>query len=86
MEEKLTFTGENGEEIELYILESTRIGGVDYILATDAASGDGDCYLFKDKSNSADSTAVYELVDDENEMDYLLSVFAELLDDVDLEF
>ncbi|WP_434311100.1 DUF1292 domain-containing protein [Hominifimenecus sp. rT4P-3] len=86
MEEKLTFTGENGEEIEFYILESTRIGGVDYILATDAAAGDGDCYLFKDRSDSGDATAVYELVDDENEMEYLMSVFAELLDDVDLEF
>ncbi len=84
--EKLTFQGENGEAIELYILESTRLGGVDYILATGAETGDGDCYIFKDKSDSADDTAVYEMVDDENEMDYLLSVFAELLDDVDLEF
>lgn len=84
--EKLTFQGENGEAIALYVLESTRLGGVDYILATDAESGDGDCYIFKDKSDSADDTAVYEMVEDENELDYLLSVFAELLDDVDLEF
>ena len=84
--EKLIFQGEDGEAIQLYVLESTRIGGVDYILAADAETGDGNCYIFKDKSDSADDTAVYEMVDDENEMDYLLSVFAELLDDVDLEF
>jgi len=86
MTEKLIFEGETGEELELFILEGTRIGGVDYILAADVESGDGDCYILKDKSNSAEATAVYEMVDDENEMDYLLSVFAELLDDVDLEF
>lgn len=85
MTEKLIFEGETGEELELFILEGTRIGGVDYILATDVESGDGDCYILKDKSDSAEATAVYEMVDDENEMDYLLSVFAELLDDVDLE-
>jgi len=85
MAEKLILEGETGEELELFILEGTRIGGVDYILATDVESGDGDCYILKDKSDSAEATAVYEMVDDENEMDYLLSVFAELLDDVDLE-
>ena len=84
--EKLTFEGENGETIELYILESTRLGGVDYILAADTENGDGNCYIFKDQSDSADDTAVYEAVEDENELDYLLSVFGELLDDVDLEF
>ena len=84
--DRLTFQGDDGEAIELYVLESTRIGGVDYILAADAETGDGNCYIYKDKSDSADDTAVYEMVDDENEMDYLLSVFAELLDDVDLEF
>lgn len=86
MEEKIIFTGEDGEELELFILEGTRIGGVDYILAADVETGDGNCYILKDRSDSEDATAVYEMVDDENEMDYLLSVFAELLDDVDLEF
>ena len=49
-------------------------------------SGDGNCYILKDKSDSADTEAVYEIVEDEKELDYLINLFAELLDDVDLEF
>ena len=86
MEEKIIFTGDDGEELELFVLEGTRIGGVDYILAADVETGDGNCYILKDKSGSEEETAIYEMVDDDNEMDYLLSVFAELLEDVDLEF
>lgn len=85
MEEQIVLTGDDGEELTLYILEGTRIGGVDYILAADTQTGDGNCYILKDKSDSADETAIYEMVEDENELDYLLSLFAELLDDVDLE-
>ena len=86
MDEKIILTGEDGEKLELYILEETRIGGMDYILASDVEFGDGNCYILKDKSDSADTEAVYEIVEDEKELDYLINLFAELLDDVDLEF
>ena len=66
MDEKIILTGEDGEKLELYILEETRIGGMDYILASDVESGDGNCYILKDKSDSADTEAVYEIVEDEN--------------------
>ena len=85
MDEKITLTGDDGEVIELYILEGTRLGGVDYILASDVETGDGECYILKDISAQDDDTAVYEIVQDDHENDYLLSVFAELLEDVDLE-
>ena len=48
MDEKIILTGEDGEKLELYILEETRIGGMDYILASDVESGDGNCYILKD--------------------------------------
>lgn len=84
--EQLIFTGENGEKISLFVLESTRLAGIDYILAADTETGDGTCYILKDVSPSDTAEAVYEMVDDDNELDYLLSVFAELLEDVDLDF
>ena len=86
MEEKVILTGDSGDVWELYVLESTRIAGVDYLLATDAEIGDGDCYILKDVSGSGDAEAVYVPVEDDEELDNLLSVFAELLDDVDLEY
>ncbi|MCD8052983.1 MAG: DUF1292 domain-containing protein [Lachnospiraceae bacterium] len=84
--EKITFEGEVGEKLNLYIMESTRLAGVDYILAADVPTGDGDCYILADRSEPDAEEAVYEMVEDEKMLDYLLSVFAELMDDVDFEF
>ena len=85
MAEKVIFIGDEGEELALYVVEKTRLGGVDYILAADTETGDGSCYILRDYSGDSDETAVYEIVEDEDELDNLLSVFAELLDDLDLE-
>ena len=47
--EKITFIPENEEEaVEFYVLEETRIGGVDYILVTDSEEGDAECLILKD--------------------------------------
>ena len=86
MAEKVIFTGDEGEELPLYVVEKTRLGGVDYILAADTETGDGSCFILRDISGDSDETAVYEMVEDDDELDNLLSVFAELLDDLDLEF
>lgn len=84
--DKLILEGEGGDRLELFILESTRLAGKDYILATDVENGDGDCYILKDVSAPEDEDACYEPVEDEKELDYLLNVFTELMDDVDIEF
>ncbi len=83
--EKITFNGDN-DSIELYVLESTKLGGVDYILASDVAAGDGDCYIMKDVSAQDEADSIYEMVTDEAELDYLLGVFSELYEDADFEF
>lgn len=85
MKDKVIMIGENGEKIELYIEESTRLQGKDYILAADVAAGDGECYILEDISDGDGEESVYQFVEDEKKLDYLIGVFAELLDDVDLE-
>ncbi len=82
--DKILFTGENGEKTELYVLETTRLQGVDYILASDVEVGDGECYILKDTSAENSEEAVYELVEDDTLLDMLAGIFAELLDDVDI--
>lgn len=84
--DKIILEGEGGDRLELYILESTRLAGKDYILCTDVENGDGDCYILKDVSDETDEEACYEPVEDEKELDYVLTVFTELMDDVDIEF
>ncbi|GLB29015.1 hypothetical protein LAD12857_09380 [Lacrimispora amygdalina] len=88
-ERKITLTNDEGEEIVLYVLEETRINGMNYLLVTDSTDEDeeGECYILKDMSKQNEEEALYEFVEDDNEIDYLFKIFSELLDgaDVDIE-
>ena len=83
--DKITFISENEEAVEFYVLEETRIGGVDYILVTDSEEGDAECLILKDLSAAEDAEAVYAIVEDENELDSVFGVFEQMLEDVDIE-
>lgn len=84
--EKITFCPDGGEAVEFYVLEQTRLGGRDYILVTeDVDAEEGEALILKDVSSPEDQEAVYETVDDEQELDAVASVFADMLEDVDLE-
>jgi uncharacterized protein YrzB (UPF0473 family) len=71
------------------VLEETRINGMNYLLVTDSTDEDedGECYILKDMSKQNEEEALYEFVEDDNEIDYLFKIFSELLDgaDVDIE-
>ena len=82
--EKITFAPEGEETIDFYILETTRLGGVDYILVTDAPEGDGEAMIMKDLSDPDDTEALYEFVEDEDELKAVGKVFENILEDVDL--
>lgn len=82
--EKITFAPEGEETIDFYILETTRLGGVDYILVTDAPEGDGEAMIMKDLSDPDDAEALYEFVEDEDELKAVGKVFENILEDVDL--
>lgn len=88
-EKKITLINDEGEEIIFYVLEETRINGMNYLLVTDSADEDeeGECYILKDLSKQNEEDALYEFVEDDNEIDYLFKIFSELLDgaDVDIE-
>lgn len=83
--EKITFRPENDEPVEFYVLEQTRIGGYNYILVTDVEEGDGDALILKDLSKDGEEEGIYDIVDDDDELDAVAGVFASMLDDVDLE-
>ena len=70
--EKITFRPEGEETVEFYVLEQTRIGGHNYILVTDVEEGDGDALILKDMSQ------------DDEELEAVSGVFADMLEDVDL--
>lgn len=86
-ERKITLQTEEGEDIDLFVLEETRIGGADYLLVTDEEDedADGTCYILKDTSRRADAEAVYQFVEDDSEAEDLLKIFSQLLDGEDVE-
>ena len=85
-EEKITLQTEEGEAVDFYVVEETRINGMNYLMVTDSETEeDGECYVLKDVYCSEDSEAVYEFVENDDELDYLYRIFTELLEDVDVE-
>lgn len=83
---KVTMVTDEEETVEFYVLEETKINGKNYILVTDAEDDeDGECYILKDVSAQESDEAVYEFVEEDDEIDYLYKIFAELLEDADVE-
>ena len=82
--EKITFTPEEGGDIEFYIMEQTMIGGVNYLLVTDSEGEDGEALILCDVSAPEDPEAVYEIVDDDGTLNAVAAVFEKMMDDVDI--
>ena len=74
---------DNGETVEFYVLEQTKINGYNYILVTEDEDGDCDCYIMKETIES-DGESTYDMVEDDTELNVLAKVFAEMMDDVDI--
>ena len=88
MTEKISFKDETGEEIELYVLEETRINNMNYLLVTesdDESDEETVAYIMKGVSKSEEEEAVYEMVENDDELKYVSDIFEELLEDVDIE-
>ena len=58
------------QTLPFYVVEETKLNGVNYLLVTE-----GD----------EDAEALYEFVEDEDELEGLMKIFEQLLEDVDLE-
>ena len=84
MFQKLAFNTEDGESIELYVIEQTRIGGKNYLLVTEEADGDGEAMILRDPSGDTDQESIYEFVEDDDELQAVGSVFESMLDDVEI--
>ena len=81
--DKITFNPGGEEPVDFYVLEQTRIAGVNYILVTDFEEGDGEALILKDLSEPDAPESVFAIVDDEKELAAVAKVFEELLDDVE---
>ncbi len=85
MAEAIKIYNDNGEESEFYVLEQTRLGGTDYLLAVeDIDAGEMEAWIFK-QTGTNEEEVCYQTIDDENELKAVSGIFKELLDDCDFE-
>lgn len=80
----MVFKAEGEEAVEFYVLEQTRIGGIDYILVTDTEEDDGEALILKDMSQPGEAEALYEIVTEDEELDAVSAVFENMLEDIEL--
>lgn len=83
----IPFLNDDGEEVFFHVIEETRIGGVDYLLVVDGEDDeDSEALILKDVSAAGETEAVYEIVEDEKELNAVAALFGELLEDTEIEF
>lgn len=83
--EKIVFDTEDGE-IEFFVIEQTMLGGVNYILVTDDIDGEEAGFLIlKEMSSEDDEYVSYDIIENDEELKSIISIFNELVDDFDLE-
>ncbi len=84
--EKITFTSKDtGEDTEFYVLEQTKLGGESYLLVTDSPDDEAECLILKDTSSEDSPDSLYEIVEDDDELNAIAKVFEELLEDIEIE-
>lgn len=81
--DKITFNPEGEAPVDFYVLEQTKIGGINYILVTDFEEGDGEALILKDLSGEDAAESVYTVVSEDEELAAVAQVFENMLDDVE---
>ena len=84
MEEKndtVLFRAEDGSEITFTVLSETRLNGNNYILVTDEVGEEA--FILKE-SRDENEDMIYEMVDDDTEIDAVGGMFRAILEDIDL--
>lgn len=81
---QIVFTAENGEQVTFYIVEQTKLNGINYLLVTENDEDNTNAYIMKEISAKEGTEAVYDIVEDEKELAWIAQIFEELLEDVDI--
>ena len=80
----VNFTTDNGEEIPFFVVEETKIAGENYLLVTDSEDDEADAYILREVSENTEES-FYEMLEDDDKINAISKVFAELLDYVEFE-
>lgn len=82
--EKVIFTDpETNEKVEFFVIEQTQINGTKYLLVAEDETDDGTAYILEELEDD-ENDIVYSFVEDDDRLEALGKIFAELLDDADV--
>lgn len=82
----VTFTDDDSQDMDFYVIEETKVNGFSYILVCDDEDMEqGNVFILKDISSPEEDEALYDVVQDEVELKAVAKVFAELVDGIDIE-
>lgn len=74
------------DELALFVLDTTKLAGVNYLLVSDREQGDGECYILEEVPSQDGDVLAYEIVEDFLLLDQLANIFGEQQEDLDIEF
>lgn len=83
-DDKIILTTEDGEEVSFTVIEEAKLGGVNYLLVVDEDSDEEEAYILTEVQ-SEDGELVYEMLEDETQLQIILDYFNAIMDDIDLE-
>lgn len=73
------------EDIEFFVVEETQLNGTRYLFVTEEEEDDCDAYILKE-IGTENEEVVYEMVEDDGELAAIGKIFAELIEDADIEY
>ena len=82
-ENQILLLDDEGNEIELYVLEQTTLAGKNYLLTADSMDDD-DVVMIMKEAELEDDMVSYEFVEDEEELKMISSIFNELTDEFEV--
>ena len=85
MEKVIFVDPDTNEEIEFFVVEETQLNGQKYLLVTEEEDGDSDAYILREIADKEDDV-IYELVEEAAELTAIGKIFAELIEDADIEY
>lgn len=82
--EQIALQSDNGEEVLVYVVEEATVAGQKYLLVAFSEEGDSEALILKETGEEGDEV-VYDVVEDDNELEAVSKLFEALIDDTDLE-
>lgn len=82
---RIEFTADDGSSTAFFVIEQIRIAGIDYLLVADKEEGeDSEAYILKEVREE-DGQSIYEMIEEESELEAISKVFEETIGDVEIE-